>query len=138
LLLWLPFDNRLYWLLGELLNAKGDVRAAFQAFNTLIGSDNQTSVKQPDQPRLLREHWRILREAANALPEVSVEDAPNPGSPPVSPSPSPANSGWFPDLRAVAVGFAAGVVVTLLAGLQLREIRRRREMRAGHPPTGVG
>jgi tetratricopeptide (TPR) repeat protein len=138
LLLWLPFDNRLYWLLGELLNAKGDVSAAFQAFNTLIGSDNQTSVKQPDQPRLLREHWRILREAANALPEVSVEDAPNPAAPPVSPSPSAANSGWFPDLRAVAVGFAAGVVITLLAGLQLREIRRRRELRAGHPPTGAG
>jgi hypothetical protein len=138
LLIWLPFDNRLYWLLGELLNAKGDVRAAYQAFNTLIGPDNSTSAKQPDQPRLLRQHWRVLQEAANALPEAAVEDAASSAAPSVSPSPGSPNSSWFPDLRAVAVGFAAGVVVTLLAGLQLREIRRRREMRPGQPPTGVG
>jgi hypothetical protein len=34
---------------------------------------------------------------------------------------------WLPDLRHVIVSFVAGVVLTLLAGMQVREIRRRRE-----------
>jgi len=133
LLFWLPLDNQLYWLLAELLNAKGDVPAAFQIFNTLANPPVRPLINQPNQPRLLIEHWRIL----SADPR-SKEDPTNIDSPTAAPAAEKPATNWLPDLRPVAVGFAAGVLVTLLAGLQLREIRRRRELRAGSPPSGAG
>jgi tetratricopeptide (TPR) repeat protein len=133
LLFWLPLDNRLYWLLAELLNAKGDVPAAFQIFNTLANPPVQPLINQPIQPRLLLEHWRILLKDPR-----SKEDPTNIDPPTATPAADKSATNWLPDLRAIAVGFVAGVVVTLLAGLQLREIHRRREMRAGSPPSGAG
>jgi tetratricopeptide (TPR) repeat protein len=141
LLVWLPLDNRLYWLLGEVLNARGDVSQAFEVLNTLVNPPNQmqktnpnpTLSNQPVQPRLLRLHWRILSDDPRAQTKAIEID------PPAAPSANDkATTSWIPDLRAVAVGFAAGVVVSLLAGLQLREFRRRREMRAGRPPAAAG
>src|SRR5262249_35449698 len=42
LLLWMPNDNRLYWLQGELLNARGDVRAAATIFEDLVQNRKYT------------------------------------------------------------------------------------------------
>jgi hypothetical protein len=143
LLYWLPLDNRLYWLLGELLNAKGNVYSAYQVFNTVISppdqpnKTDQTFVKQPDQPRLLRQHWKLLGEDPRAKTEPKLEDLTETSTPKET-SGSKTDSSWLPDPRALGVGFAAGVLVTLLAGLQLREIRRRRESGAGDPPIGGG
>jgi tetratricopeptide (TPR) repeat protein len=134
LIFWLPFDNRLYWLLGELFNAKGDVRSAATILDDLV-DDN----KRKEQSRILRQHWRIVREAADALGEETTEKTENVAAAPVTAAPSDkAPASWLPDPRAIAVGFVAGVVVTVLAGLQLREIRRRREQRAGSPSPGAG
>jgi hypothetical protein len=134
LIFWLPFDNRLYWLLGELYNAKGDVRSAAPIFDDLVDDK-----KRKEQSRILRQHWRIVREAADALPEETTENTGNVATAPVAPATSDKSpASWLPDPRAVAVGFAAGVIVTVLAGLQLREIRRRREQRAGSPSSGAG
>jgi tetratricopeptide (TPR) repeat protein len=38
-------------------------------------------------------------------------------------APPPASSSWLPDLKNVAVGFAAGAVVALLLGYQIRQMR---------------
>jgi tetratricopeptide (TPR) repeat protein len=184
LILWSPHDDRLFWLLGELLNSRGDVKSAAAVIDDL-------TYGRGFKPELVMRHRRILLEAARELDSLNGEknrgireqlywatmprglpvpagvgafaqegacflaiaeankdpsaSAKSPGdSEQASAQDAPSSSGksapasWFPDLRAVAVGFAAGVVVTLLAGLQLREIRRRRELRAGHPPSGVG
>jgi hypothetical protein len=56
LLLWLPQDARLYWLLGELYNAQGDVAAAATIFKECADSRNF-------QPKLLHEHRRIVQDA---------------------------------------------------------------------------
>jgi len=60
--LWLPFDDRLSWMLGELFNASGDVGAAAEMMSRVVGTLNQAqSVVPPD----LDEHWRIVTEAAD-------------------------------------------------------------------------
>jgi tetratricopeptide (TPR) repeat protein len=133
LIFWLPFDNRLYWLLGEVLNARGDVRSASEIFGDLVDPN-----KRKEQSRVLRQHWRVVDEAAKAQGEASLEEPAKTDPAATSPPSERSASQWFADPRALGVGFAAGVLVTLLAGLQLREIRRRRESRAGSPPTGAG
>jgi len=58
LLTWLPHDNRLYWLLGETLNARGEYQSAFEVFNDLR---NRLNLKrEEDCPALLGEHWRVV------------------------------------------------------------------------------
>jgi hypothetical protein len=133
LIFWLPFDNRLYWLLGEVLNARGDVRSASEVFGDLVDPN-----KRKEQSRVLRQHWRIVDEAAKAQGEASLEEPVKSDPAATSPTSERAPSSWLADPRALGVGFAAGVLVTLLAALQLREIRRRRESRAGAPQTGAG
>jgi hypothetical protein len=184
LILWSPHDDRLYWLLGELLNSRGDVQSAAAVIDDL-------TYGRGFKPELVMRHRRILLNAARefdllngektkgireqlfwatmprglpvpagvnaavqegacflAIAEANRETSSSTKSPGESEQPqaqdAPNRSGksasasWLPDLRAVAVGFVAGVVVTLLAGLQHREIRRRRESRAGSPPSGAG
>jgi tetratricopeptide (TPR) repeat protein len=60
LLFWLPNDNRLYWLLAELLNAQGDVLAAERIFYDLVEQRNYK------QAREVRQHYQILVEARPA------------------------------------------------------------------------
>lgn len=60
MMLWQPRDNRLYWLYGELLNARGQVADAFAVLNSLddirIGS-----------PRELHGHRGVLQRAQKSL-----------------------------------------------------------------------
>ena len=55
--LWLPQDAQLYWLLGELYNAQGDINAARTIFNECVDA-------RGFRPELLREHRRIVLDAA--------------------------------------------------------------------------
>lgn len=108
LLLWTPDDTRLYWLLGELYNAQGDLTSAAAIFDECLGS------RRFDAPAL-RTHRQAVREAlaAQALP------------------PPPAPTVWVPESRQLwVVGAVAVAVVVGLAYLQLREFRRRRRLRA--------
>jgi tetratricopeptide (TPR) repeat protein len=58
LLLWLPDDTRLYWLLAELYNAAGKVEEAGTIFDECLNS-------RGFQPKLLREHrWIVMDETA--------------------------------------------------------------------------
>src|SRR5262249_12448225 len=109
LLLWLPDDNRLYWLLGELLNARGEVPAAKAIFDDLAN--------RGFRPDALVAHRRKLAEwtppkqtAANTASGDPLQ------SPPVATLPA-----WQP----LAVAFGAGALLGLLAAWQLRETRRR-------------
>jgi hypothetical protein len=56
LVLWMPHDNRLYWLLAELVNAGGDYLTAYVMLDDLSYRRNY----RPDQ---LKAHREILREA---------------------------------------------------------------------------
>jgi hypothetical protein len=122
LVLWLPEDTRLYWLLGELYNADGDIGAAAKIFDDCIGNVRRFSAAD------LRAHRLVVQEAkpkdASALlnpsvvgSDVAAENAPASGSPP----------SWLPDrTQLLAVGGIAALVIVLLGYFQIREMRRRR------------
>ena len=68
LVLWHPQDARLYWLLGELYNAEGDVEAAAKIM------DECTFVMGYRSP-VLRRHKLILQEAAATQAQARAEEA---------------------------------------------------------------
>jgi hypothetical protein len=68
LVLWLPFDDRLYWLLGELFNARGEVDAASRIFAELDGRN----FKPPE----LRRHRHILEGVSKAAAELAGPQGP--------------------------------------------------------------
>jgi tetratricopeptide (TPR) repeat protein len=133
LLVWLPDDLRLYWLLGELYNARGsprDVKAAVEIFNTLaVGASSSDGFNSPFRVPLLVEHLKVLRAAPTAEPNPGDLEKPSPGNQTDKPAPpAPALLDW----RSLLAGFVAGALVSLFAYWQVREIRRRRQ----RPATG--
>src|SRR5207244_12073881 len=50
LLIWLPHDDRLFWLLGELLNARGEYVTAGQEVFAWIGDKLQALGNNPNDP----------------------------------------------------------------------------------------
>src|SRR5579871_6458854 len=111
LVLWLPDDTRLYWLLGELLNAQGDLADA----NVVLDECRRNRRFDAEE---LQQHHRLIKEAlaaaAPAAPEV-----------PMLPSEEPASS-WFTGKSHLLIGGAVVAVVVILLGyLQIRELRRR-------------
>jgi tetratricopeptide (TPR) repeat protein len=128
LLVWFPHDMRLYWLLGELFNAEGNVDAAREIFEEIAGKWNPATdktfgaKKNPSYPRLFKEHLDVLKAQPRTVtfgtgPEKDAK---------VDTEPPPAGIDW----TALAIGFAAGVLFSLFAYWQIREIRRRRQMRS--------
>jgi hypothetical protein len=116
LVLWLPDDTRLYWLLGELYNANGDIEASAKIFDDCIGNVRRFSA--PD----LRAHRLVVQEAKPGNPLLDVASAPAENAPTPGLLPS-----WLPDSRQlVAVGGIAAVIIVLLGYFQIREMRRRR------------
>ncbi|OAI48114.1 hypothetical protein AYO44_07950 [Planctomycetaceae bacterium SCGC AG-212-F19] len=100
LVLWLPDDTRLYWLLGEMLNADGQIPEAYTVLDECVGGGRRYDAAE------LKEHRRILQEGL-----------------PKPPPPPP----LFPDMqRAMVVAGGAVLVIGLLGYLQIRELRRRR------------
>lgn len=128
LVLWLPFDNRLYWQLAELLNAQGDVQGADAIMHDLAFSRSYS-------PPELRAHRRVVGEAAQHAPpptaEVPPEQASAPGGQPPPPATPPATPSWMPQWQPFLVGLVTGVVVTLLIGQQVRQTRARKKMKVG-------
>ncbi len=156
LVVWLPFDDRLYWLLGELLNASGNVGLAYDVFDELVYARRMGA-------RELARHRQVLRDAVQAYkawgepgtqlallsalappaaggltqaaapfaaqfkPQLpAVGPALGPGADTNPAAPPQPPPNWLPDWRPLAVGFGAGVVVALLGALQWREWRRKR------------
>lgn len=102
LLLWFPNDTRLYWLLGELLNADGQIADAYAVMEQCVNARRYDAV-------VLKEHRRVLQEA---VPKPIVAD----DRPPV----------WVFDKRHALIGGGALAVIGLLGYFQIREFRRRR------------
>lgn len=125
LLIWLPDDNRLYWLLGEIYNARGspeDLRAAFTIFDDLV--DLQ---KRQYRPQELVEHYRALEDKVKTLPPPQVI---NPIDIDVAEKKIEEAAPAF-DWRNLVVGFGSGVIFGVFALWQLREIRRRSSKASG-------
>jgi tetratricopeptide (TPR) repeat protein len=170
LLLWMPFDDGLHWMLGELLNANGDVAAAAAMMKPVVNKQGQDPKKwEAGAPPELREHYRIVAEAAEARQKANAavlaegdsyfnlkllcvlsprgmglgagdlvgeaswpaivkatesQQPPSPKTDAQATPPSPPPTGWLPDWRTLAVGFAAGAVVAWLLGYQVRQARK--------------
>jgi hypothetical protein len=173
LLLWLPFDDPLHWLLGELLNANGDVVGAAAIMKEVVNKAQDPAKWDAAAPPELREHYRIVSAAASSKEnyfkglyndpflhlELLAAVAPRPGgmgagdllreaswpalaiasdeqtrrtraagrpadSQAATDAAPPTSSSWVPNWRQLGVGFGAGVVVTLLLGMQLRQTGR--------------
>jgi tetratricopeptide (TPR) repeat protein len=128
LLIWLPDDHRLYWLLGEIYNAQGtpnDLLAAYKLFDDLV--DPQ---KRQYRPRELVEHFRLLRERVAELPPEGNARMPDlEGMLDKAEAKRDEEAAPF-DWRNLFVGAGIGFVVAVFGSWQLREIRRRRQSRA--------
>jgi hypothetical protein len=68
LCLWHPFDGRLYWLLGELYNAEGDVETAYAILDECTNAMAITN-------ETIKEHRRVLKSAAEATASARAEQA---------------------------------------------------------------
>jgi tetratricopeptide (TPR) repeat protein len=129
LVFWRPFDDRLYWQYGELLNAGGRVDFAYRVLNELFAGRQRT------QQREIQQHYRILRTARESAAESANPMTADWGlwlggpreeqnsAPPSEPAPA---RGALPDWRLITVSFATGMVVAVLAVLQWQQWRRRR------------
>ncbi len=193
LVLWSPFDDRLLWLLGELLNANGEVAGSAQILKSLV--ERQAGPSKPGAsgvpwsspaPPELREHYRAIAAEAAARDLLSAElvklndpllnlkllcaFAPHgmglgagdlmqeatwpaiaismggpgdprrlaPGGDASAKSVPPSYQDTKVDWKQVGIGFAAGAVVALLLGMQIRQLGRRRSegSRMEHDATG--
>jgi len=116
LLIWLPDDARLYWQMGELLNAMGDVSSAATVFDDCVWR------RRLDDPEL-RQHRQIVAEAAQAKSQESVTETDN-----VDGSPGPtAPNAWLPDRNKLwTVGSIFAIIAVVMIYFQFREFRRRR------------
>lgn len=105
LVLWAPFDARLYWLLGEVYNAQGDVETAFKILDDCVYSRGYASQQ-------LREHRRVLYE------EVERRRA--------EASTRPDAEAWFPagPVPWIVIGVASLAMIVLMFW-QLRVLWRR-------------
>src|SRR5262249_4628765 len=111
LLLWFPEDTRLYWLLGELLNADGQVIEAAGILDRCAYARNHPDPELKAHRRELTMSAKQLREASVALQEERVHaDALKEHHRQLQAKPGP----WFDLQKVIVVGGAAGVVVVLL------------------------
>lgn len=113
LLIWLPRDNRLFWQLGELYNARGtanDLRAAQRIFQELVYDRGLTQVKELKHRRAELNNFKIPEQQSGRIIEPPKEEEVE-------------TVNW----RTLGVGFGAGAIVAIFAQWQIREIRRRRQ-----------
>ncbi len=116
LLVWLPEDGRLHWLLGELANAQGDVAGAYKAMDSAV-FDFRLSVPE------LKERRQRLKEVADKLPRRSKFEGLGSFA---GAEAEPVEYAWQLGWRGwTAIGVAAVLSLGLIA-LQFRELRRRR------------
>jgi tetratricopeptide (TPR) repeat protein len=118
LLLWQPGDTNLYWLLGELYRADGQLRQAEVIFNQCANS------RQYSNRKIMMAHRADVIDAVSKLPP----DAP----PTLETSPGPPPGDWddgLPPLRNVlfAIGIFGPLAVLLIVFQVLRFRKSRRK-----------
>jgi hypothetical protein len=102
LVLWMPWDDRLYWLYGEVLNAAGQVDWAYKVFDEIVWKRKRTDFLE------LVEHRKVLAQALQESKPWTDEMKlllltavrPRGGlEPPVvgalAPEMGPASTGWY-------------------------------------------
>lgn len=95
LLLWFPGDTRLYWLLGELYAAEGELDAAQAIFNELVAA------RQYSNRKVLMDHRQVMMGAVEAKQKAEEQ----------------AEKDAYPvNLKMVAIYFGVVAVIALLAG----------------------
>ncbi|HYV35213.1 MAG TPA: hypothetical protein VE988_05885 [Gemmataceae bacterium] len=153
LLIWMPDDLRLYRLLGELFNAKGDVESAKIVFEEQLGKFSQTregfglkddellvkfTEKYPDMGgrlKALRSYVPPPVAPINATPEAKAETATSASK--KADTPAPVAGSLNLDWQTLTVGMGAGVLIGFLAAWRLRDALKRRQMRAAPPFTSA-
>lgn len=131
LLIWMPNDTRLFWLLGEVFNASAMERPTQKAKNQAVA--NAYSVFDslyklmadplgPQIPKYGFEEIKLRREALATYLRQHQESFDLP-----LPDETKPESPWW----RIGVGFAAGMALGMFALWQIQEIRRRRATRAG-------
>ncbi len=133
LLVWLPDDPRLAWLLGELYNAQGKVKTAKAIFHDLV-------VVRQLRFRELLDHRQVLSQfqekeegpdPAKILGEIKTT-AEEQGKKKQAEEETGTTVAW----RSLGVGFVGGVVAAFFAYWQVREIGRRRAAAHRRPAAG--
>ncbi len=122
LVVWLPLDNRVYWLLGEVNNATGETVEARRIMEELANA------RQMRHVRLLGRHLEVLKNAPpQSLPKETagpnVTDEASSGNAPTQPELT-VNLGSF--WRIFLVGIATGAMGAVLIRWQLAGLRSRR------------
>lgn len=128
LIVWMPDDLRLYWLLGEVYNAqkneaaprnRAGVLAALQIFTELSAYEASDAVKNQLKKRIgvlsaAKEQFDTEDEAdiAKSLKKAEKSDP-----------------GFTVDWRTVGISFALGFVLAFFVLWQVREIQRRHQTR---------
>jgi len=160
LLIWMPDDLRLYWLLGELLNARGDVEDAKIVFLEFLGKFSQMPEFQgmwsidPKTGQPIVTPMTLLPKFVERFPEVGghlqallnyVPPPPHVAEadlvPKTADTPKPASpkkdetlvASMKVDWQALGVGLGAGVLVGFLLAWRLRDHLRRRQQSAARP-----
>jgi tetratricopeptide (TPR) repeat protein len=120
LLVWMPDDVRLYWLLGELYNARGDTAFALEIFSEIVNKGGRF----PE----LREHRRVLQSQVR---QQGTTAAGSQGGSAAPAGPDTTEQPWAPSpWETLVLGFLLGLVVAFLGYWQVKEILRRRRQRA--------
>jgi hypothetical protein len=121
LVVWLPDDLRLYWLLGDVYNAQGDpagILGAYQIFSEL----SKMEPLSDEVRNLLKRRVAALEVRKNELERAQLENVDTAIK-------ADSDTPRF-DWRAIGVSFGAGFLLALGVVWQLREIQRRRQASA--------
>ncbi len=129
LLIWMPHDQRLLWLLGEVLNARAMkfpkreqkdplIRSSYAVFAEL---NNPLSLASYGRPQI-KKNFEVLGEYVKTIPTERL-DIRLPGE---TPPTALSTEQWQ---RMVIVGFITGFAVGMFALWQFQELRRRRQAR---------
>jgi tetratricopeptide (TPR) repeat protein len=122
LLFWLPDDTRLYWLLAELYNARGDVQAAAAILDECVDARRAGYDE-------LRDHRRILKDEAQRMSEEQAAEVTR------KTTAEQEARRWLPETpQLIAVVVIGGGLFLLLVGLQVRQILRG--VKGGCRPCG--
>jgi tetratricopeptide (TPR) repeat protein len=148
LLVWTPDDLRLFWLLGELLNAQGDVESAKIVFSEVFGKYQQTAEVQKlgkiedandlvekfvqDFPAVgkrfvaLRDYRTPPEGIAPAAGQKTDDTKPSDNPKPDTPEFAPLKLDW----QTLGVGFGGGSLAGFLLAWRVRDLLRRRQGRS--------
>ena len=135
LMIWMPYDRRLEWLLGEVFNASAmernlsqderneAIRNAYKIFDKMANPLDSVRFGLAE----VKMRHEKLREAVSKMPPPRTITIESPGGKPgILPDDTPPEQPWRPLIVAFLSGLAAG----LFTLWQYQEMRRRRQARA--------